>query len=507
MPSDSMNIGVSGMDAYQQQIDVISNNIANVGTTAYKAQGLSFQDLLYQTQLPASGPTATNAGANLQQVGIGVKVGSTDSDLTQGGVQTTGVNTNLMINGNGYFILNNTDGSGTPKYTRDGDFSLNQNGTLYDPSSGLAVMGYTADSSGVITNNGAPKPIQIPIGLQSSATATGQGVKLGPPGDKNFDVTFGGNLDSSTYAAAVSNGTTAGYSVSSGTTIYDSLGGSHLVNITFTPVLPTSEGGLGATLPIQVLSAATNQPVTAATEWSYQLSSTDGTKFGATPGSSTSPPQYVFFDQAGNFINTSSSAAAPDASVPAGAPNVHMAGLTASAAAGDALTIFQWGGAANSNNAVTPGTPTPPNPLGFDFSSVTSNASTSNAINTGQNGAAPGTLSNITVGLDGVITGSFTNGQVLALSRVALATFQNSQGLTRLGSNQYAASVNSGEPQIGSANSGSFGSIQGDSLEMSNVSIADEFTKLITAQNAFAANSKSITTANENLQTVINLIH
>ena len=277
-----MNIGVTGMDAYQQQIDIISNNIANVGSTGYKAQGVTFQDLLYQTQLPASGPTGTNGGSNAQQIGIGVKVGSTDTDLTQGGIQTTGVNTNMMVNGDGYFILGNSDGTGTRTYTRDGDFSLNQNGMLYDPSSGLSVMGFPANAKGLITAAGAPGPIQIPIGLKATAIATGAGTKLGPASDKVFDMTFAGNLDSTQYAAAVSNGAVnPGNLISSGTTIYDSLGDPHLVDITFSPVL-SANGAVSppalAGMPFQVVNTSGN-PVTAATEWSYTLTSTDGTKF------------------------------------------------------------------------------------------------------------------------------------------------------------------------------------------------------------------------------------
>ena len=213
MPFDSMNVGVSGMDAYQAQIDAISNNIANVGTTAYKGQSLNFQDLLYQTQQAASAPTTTSGGVNQQQIGLGVKVGSTDTDMSQGGVQTTGISTNMMINGDGYFILANADGTGAPTYTRDGDFSLNANGLLYDPSSGKGVMGFMSGSAGAIAQNGSPiagtgspSPITIPIGLKSIATATGatNAVKTGPTGDKVYDMSYGGNLDSTQYATAVS---------------------------------------------------------------------------------------------------------------------------------------------------------------------------------------------------------------------------------------------------------------------------------------------------------------
>ena len=166
--------------------------------------------------------------------------------------------------------------------------------------------------------------------------------------------------------------------------------------------------------------------------------------------------------------------------------------------------IAQWGTPAGANNAST--STATPGIIGMDLSGVQADASTT-SLSIAQNSVAPGTLSNMSVGQDGTITGSFTNGQTVTLGRVAIAAFQNEDGLQRLGSSQYAASANSGAAQLGIANTGRFGAIAGDSLEMSNVSLADEFTKLITAQNAFTANSKSITTANENLQTVIGLIH
>jgi flagellar hook protein FlgE len=498
-----MTIGASGMDAYQAQIDVISNDIANVGTTAFKSQNLTFQDLFYQTQQSASAPTTTNGGVNAQQVGIGVKIGATDTDTSQGGVQTTGVNTNMMINGDGYFILANADGTGAPKYTRDGDFSLNDNGLLFDPSTGLGVMGYTADAAGNVEATGSPGPIQIPIGLKAQAVATGAGAKLGPAGDKVFDMSFGGNVDSTQYAAAVSNGTAPASSLATaGTTIYDSLGDPHLVQVTFQPAL--SNGGVA--VPFSVDNAS-GVAVTAATEWAYTMTSTDGTTFlnpATNTSSTTSGIQYAFFDQNGQFINTSATRA-PALGTTLGGTAVHSADGLPSAASGDQLTVTKWGVVPGANNSATQ--TAAPGAIGIDLSGMTSNAATAQVLSTGQNGLAPGILSNISVGQDGTITGSFTNGASQTLARVAVATFQNEQGLTRTGGSDYVASPDSGAAEIGTANSGSFGAIVGDSLELSNVSISDEFTKLITAQNAYTSNSKSITVANEDLQTVIGLIH
>ena len=95
MAFDSLFVGVSGLEAYQSQIDTIANNIANVGTTGFKGQNVNFQDLIYQAQSFATAPTQTNGGVNGQDAGLGVKIGSIDTRFAQGGLTTTGVNTNL----------------------------------------------------------------------------------------------------------------------------------------------------------------------------------------------------------------------------------------------------------------------------------------------------------------------------------------------------------------------------------------------------------------------------
>ena len=503
MAFDSLFIGVSGLEAYQTQIDTISNNIANVGTTGFKGQNVNFQDLLYQTQGFASAPTTTRGGVNAVQAGLGVKIGSIDSNFQQGGLKTTGINTNLAMNGDGFFVLNDTTGTGTPLYTRNGDFSLNQNGVLYDPSSGLAVQGYTANSTGVVTATGQPNSIQIPLGLRSAAVGTGAGAKTGATGDKVFDVSFGGNLDQTQYIAAASNGGVGAALTTISTTVYDSLGDAHLVNITFQPAVSSGAGSTtGSVLPISVNNSS-GQATKAATEWSYTMSSTDGTTFnnGAGGTSTTAPTQYVYFDQNGQFINTTSTAYSAGAVT----TNIHTAGSQPSLATGNQITVAQWNIKPNTNNATTQTPPPAGGPIGLDFSNMSSLAGSAQPNVVSQNGFAAGLLSNITVGQDGTITGAFTNGLNQTLGQVALATFQNEQGLTRVGGSNFQQSANSGLAQYGSGAAGRFGAIVSGSLEQSNVSIADEFTKMILAQRSFEANSKSITTADENLQTVIGL--
>jgi flagellar hook protein FlgE len=122
-----------------------------------------------------------------------------------------------------------------------------------------------------------------------------------------------------------------------------------------------------------------------------------------------------------------------------------------------------------------------------------------------QDGSATGQLSGLTVGEDGVITGSYSNGKVKALAQVAIASFANPEGLERLTGTMFKASVNSGLAQLGSASSGGRGTVAPGTLEMSNVDLAEEFTNLIRTQRGFQANSRVITTSDEMLQEIVNL--
>ena len=609
MGFDSLYTGISGLNAYQSWIDLLSNNIANIGTYGFKGQRMTFADQFYNQIGYASGPTTTNGGVNPQEIGLGVKVNTIDTLFNQGGLETTGVNTDLAINGNGFFVLANADGTGTPSYTRSGAFSLNQNGLLYDPGSGLAVQGYMANAQGQITATGVPGAITIPLGQQEQATGTGFGVKTGPTStDKVFDVSFGGNLDQTQWAQAlnysVGGAPTNGSPYTISTTIYDSLGVAHQATITYTPdaagataatsavtgagtnvasasVSPTTQSAdtitvtalsptsaqlvdansgavvtasagstvqigaetvtLGAALagtntinitggtsglPKSVTDASGNVR-TPATRWQVSVSFADGTTFQTikTPGSVaaggavTAPTfgtgtagtiGYAYFDQNGQFINTSSieSTAAGTSIGGAGQTgDFHTAGALTSIQQGNQLNVTSWGpGTGNNSVAPTAGGGTPAlGPIGLDFSNNASLAGTYTANTLTQNGYQAGILSNITVGQDGTITGSFTNGQQKALAQVALATFQNEQGLNRIGSNFFQQTANSGLAQVGTATTGSLGSIVSGALEQSNVSLADQFTKMIAAQRAFEANTRGITTADQNLITVTHL--
>ncbi len=124
---------------------------------------------------------------------------------------------------------------------------------------------------------------------------------------------------------------------------------------------------------------------------------------------------------------------------------------------------------------------------------------------TEQNGAGVGALTTFTTTSDGQLIGIFSNGQKQALAQLAIATFNNPDGLEKVGDTSYRTTVNSGVALIGAATVGGRGSIQGGTLEMSNVDLASEFTNLIVAQRGFAANSRTMTAADEMLQELMSI--
>ena len=123
-----------------------------------------------------------------------------------------------------------------------------------------------------------------------------------------------------------------------------------------------------------------------------------------------------------------------------------------------------------------------------------------------QVGSASGTLTGVTIGQDGTINGSFSNGQILAIAQIGITDFANAAGLSHSGNNYFAETVNSGPPIVTGADSGSAGLLQAGSLEQSNVDVSTEFTNLVIAQRAFEVNAKAVTTSAEVQQDLANII-
>jgi flagellar hook protein FlgE len=225
--------------------------------------------------------------------------------------------------------------------------------------------------------------------------------------------------------------------------VYDSLGSSHSLLFTYTKTATAGQWSLGVT--------------------------TDG-------GSNVSGfPATIAFDNAGN-LTTPASTANPVLTLTA----------WANGAASPPMTWSIWNGS-----------PAVANLTGFATDSATTSSS--------QDGFGAGSLRGITVDQSGVLTGNFTNGQTVPLGQVALATFSNMNGMSKQGDNLFAETLTSGGPNTGAANQGGRGAILGANLELSNVDVAEEFTKLIINQRGYQANSRIVTTSDELLQETLNL--
>ena len=224
--------GVTGLLAQQTSLDVVANNIANVNTTGYRGSRVLFQDLFSQTLEGGTAATATYGGTNPEQVGLGVTVGSIDVDHNQGSLQTTGVASDLAIQGNGFFIL--YDGS-TNVYTRDGSFQVNSEGVLVDPATGLRVQGYMAAADGTIDATQDVTDITIPIGTEEIVQAT-------------ENVELAGNLSSD----AAEDDT-----VVRTIQVYDSLGTARNVTLTFTKLAADGQWSWEATCTDADVSSVT----------------------------------------------------------------------------------------------------------------------------------------------------------------------------------------------------------------------------------------------------------
>ena len=171
----SMFAGVSGLRSHQIMMDVVGNNIANVNTVGFKASRVLFQDALSQMIRGSSGGTGeATAGVNPQQVGLGVKIASTDTLFAQGGSQLTGRSTDVAIQGDGFFA---TRVGNETLYTRSGAFTFDQQGFLTDSSGGV-VQGWIADPNGAISTTSPVQDIQIPIG-KSIAPVPSTTVRMG----------------------------------------------------------------------------------------------------------------------------------------------------------------------------------------------------------------------------------------------------------------------------------------------------------------------------------------
>jgi flagellar hook protein FlgE len=211
----SLFSGVSGLRNHQVRMDVIGNNIANVNTVAFKAGRVTFKEGYAQLLQGASRAQDNQAGINPRQIGLGMQLGSMDTVFTQGNLETTGILTDLAIQGDAFFVVSR--GGGQNFYTRAGNFQLDADGRLVSAINGFQVQGRMA-VNGELTPT--MSGIRLPLGQQTVASATSL-------------AGLAGNLDASAEVGEASN-------LESSITVYDSQGARHELRIQFTKTAPNS---------------------------------------------------------------------------------------------------------------------------------------------------------------------------------------------------------------------------------------------------------------------------
>lgn len=376
------------------------------------------------------------------QVGRGVLISDITPLFTQGSLETTENVLDLAIDGEGFFIV--TDGS-TQYYTRAGEFTTYKDGRIVN-SDGLVLQGYVVDSSGNIS--GTLGDLKVSSAMSSAKNTDNAEIAVNLDSAEAVPAaafTLDGNGDGT-------NDDPENYNSSSTVTIYDSQGGDHQVTLYFTK--------------------------TADNAWEVHYVYADS----ANPGQlveSTSGAQALTFGTDGTLTDDNS---------------------------GTAID-FDFGAAITTPQSIyfNYGTGTGEATPGDGMDGTTQYASDFSVTNVTQDGYSAGSLKSINIAEDGTITGVFTNGQTKDIGQVALARFMSNSNLIREGRNLYTASSSSGQALIGLPETSGLGRLLSNTLELSNIDLAEEFVNMITAQRGFQANSKVITTTDELLQEVVNL--
>ncbi|MBS1166000.1 MAG: flgE [Proteobacteria bacterium] len=413
----AMNAAVSAMQAQSTALSIISNNLANVSTTGYKASSASFSSLL-----TSSGSASSSSG--------GVTVAKSQNILASGTLVDSSVSTNIAVDGDGFFAVTSGDGSQV-YYTRNGAFTVDDD-TGYLTNNGYSLLGWPTDADGNVVGGTTGTNLEI----IDTSTLTG-------------------------YAAATTTATLSGSlpadatsSYNSELTLYDSLGTSYTLDVTWTKSTTTDN------------------------TWSMSFGTlTDGdgnTVSGATvTGSST-----ITFNSDGTLKSPETTTLA-------------ISGLTDGASDMSVTLDLGTAGASDGLSQYTP-----------DDSST----STTVDIACEANGCAYGTMSGVTIDEDGTVSANYSNGESVAIYKIPLATFSNSNGLTELSNSVYSASSTSSGATYHFADSDGVGAIKSSELEESTTDTNTEFSSMIAAQQAYSSASQVISTAKDMFDSLLSAV-
>ncbi|MET0225021.1 MAG: flagellar hook protein FlgE [Dokdonella sp.] len=399
------NVALSGLNAAQADLEVISNNIANVNTTGFKGSRAEFADLF----------TASSVGLSSTAIGSGTRLVDVAQQFAQGSVQYTNSGLDMAITGEGFFTLKTEGGYA---YTRAGNFQPDANGNIISPQGGFLQV-YPPNGAGGF-DTGTLSNLQI-----SSLTGPPQATSTA-----NFTLNLPANATPPATTPLDPTDATS-YNQASPFQVYDSLGAAHSATVYYVNTAPG--------------------------QWTANLY-IDGTSVGSQP---------VAFDANG--------------------------ALTTPADGQLAFTGF------------TPTNGAAPMDITIDASKVTQYGDSFDPGAIVQNGYAPGKVSGIDIDANGIISARFSNGQTKSLGQIALADFQNAQGLKNEGNTMWVETAQSGQVIRGTAGTGDFGQLQSGALENSNVDLTSQLVNLIKAQRNYQANAQTISADDKMTQTVLNI--
>lgn len=452
--------GASGLSSFGEAIRVIGDNIANVNSLGFKSQNVVFSDVLSQTV----GVTRSNIA---NQVGNGVRIGAITRDAQQGSIQSTTNPTDMAINGNGLFALRDP-ASGQMSYTRAGAFILDKDSNLID-GQGNVVQGWAADPvtggavgkvkditfANLAAQAQATSKVDASLSLDSNATPLAAGTTFNPSNPATFH-----------YKAEVN--------------VYDSLGKTHAVSVQLTKM---------------GLDAAGNSV------WDWHASVDGADITGGTAGT----PKEIGVGAAQTMPTPSTVNAS--GVVTANGTQTLVFGPKGELVTENAPSLtFPWANATPSTIAMNFGNATTTDAQGVTGTGLDGTVQMAGSFATRQmvrDGFAAGFLDKLETDSSGKIFGVFTNGQRRALYQVALAKFPNEDVLNHTGNNLLQETIASGSPVLEKPGNGGMGTISPFALEQSNVDLANEFVKLIVVQRGYEANSKTILTTDQMLQSLM----
>ncbi len=481
---------VTGMDTSRFWIDVTSDNLANVNTVGFKGQRPIFQDAISSVTVGLNTVTGTLKSTTY---GAGSVVDSTQKLWTIGNFKQTGINTDLAIQGRGLFILDDPV-SQTRYYTRDGQFRLSRDGYMVN-SAGLKLQGFKVDDQGN-TIGTTPEDIRIETQLPPQATSE---ISFLQPTNLNADAPV------KTAPFDALNPDTYNYKYS--ITIYDSLGkaipadfyfrktGGNQWEVYMISVFKESDIGVDIGPPAGTPDGDTSDYVII--DWfgdSITVSNTQPTSISGTAN------QITFDPDTGRLIADGAVVQGPDTqgryyiqvNVATINNNYNPSNSNATFGSNDTLSIYVGEGDLDvDGNSINDIANSFINQFSGDF-----------VVTMDQNGYTKGDLIDVFVlSEDGAVVGVYSNGKSKPLYRVAVAVFTDTEELIKKGANLYTSIT---APTI--LVPGGSEKIRSGMLEMSNVDIAKEFINLITAQRAYQANARVVTTSNTILDETVNLV-